>query len=144
MGKLANLTSHDIYFEDFEVGQTIRHACGKTMTSLENVNITTIHGHEHGAKSFSRRPNVKNPNGKILCYGGVNFSLVLGLASQDIVEHALAGIGLHNISLKTMVIHDDTLCTYPKVLEKRDCDQEGAGIKDKAAGSTKKNQENIS
>ena len=47
-------------------------------------------------------------------------------------------------SLKTMVIHDDTLCTYPKVLEKRDCDQEGAGIKDKAAGSTKKNQENIS
>ena len=144
MGKLANLTSHDIYFEDFEVGQTIRHACGKTMTSLENVNITNIHGHEHRAKSFSRRPNVKNPNGKILCYGGVNFSLVLGLASQDIVEHALAGIGLHNISLKTMVIHDDTLCTYPKVLEKRDCDQEGAGIKDKAAGSTKKNQENIS
>ena len=69
---------------------------------------------------------------------------MLGLASQDIVEHALAGIGLHNISLKTMVIHDDTLCTYPKVLEKRDCDQEGAGIKDKAAGSTKKNQENIS
>ena len=42
MGKLANLTSSDNYFEDFEVGQVIRHARGKTMTELENVNITNM------------------------------------------------------------------------------------------------------
>ena len=50
MGKLANLTSPDNYFEDFEVGQVIRHARGKTMTPLENVNITNITHHivRHG------------------------------------------------------------------------------------------------
>ena len=35
-----SLTGTNNYFEDFEVGQTIRHARGKTMTELENVNIT--------------------------------------------------------------------------------------------------------
>ena len=89
MGKLASLTSPDNYFEDFEVGQVIRHARGKTMTELENVNITnmvmnTAQGH------FNSDQMSKPPLGKILCYGGVNFSLVLGLASQDTVENALA------------------------------------------------------
>ena len=127
MGKLASLTSADNYFEDFEVGQVIRHARGKTMTQLENVNITnmvmnTAQGH------FNEDQMSKTPLGKILCYGGVNFSLVLGLASQDTVENALAEPGLDNITLKTMVFHGDTLYAYSKVLEKRDSDQDDAGI----------------
>ena len=127
MGKLASLTSADNYFEDFEVGQVIRHARGKTMTQLENVNITnmvmnTAQGH------FNEDQMSKTPLGKILCYGGVNFSLVLGLASQDTVENALAELGLDNITLKTMVFHGDTLYAYSKVLEKRDSDQDDAGI----------------
>lgn len=127
MGKLASLTSADNYFEDFEVGQVIRHARGKTMTQLENVNITnmvmnTAQGH------FNEDQMSKTPLGKILCYGGVNFSLVLGLASQDTVENGLAELGLDNITLKTMVFHGDTLYAYSKVLEKRDSDQDDAGI----------------
>lgn len=127
MGKLASLTSADNYFEDFEVGQVIRHARGKTMTQLENVNITnmvmnTAQGH------FNEDQMSKTPLGKILCYGGVNFSLVLGLAAQDTVENALAELGLDNITLKTMVFHGDTLYAYSKVLEKRDSDQDDAGI----------------
>lgn len=127
MGKLASLTSADNYFEDFKVGQVIRHARGKTMTQLENVNITnmvmnTAQGH------FNEDQMSKTPLGKILCYGGVNFSLVLGLASQDTVENALAELGLDNITLKTMVFHGDTLYAYSKVLEKRDSDQDDAGI----------------
>ena len=118
MGELASLTSPDNYYEDFEVGQVIRNARGKTMTELENVNITnmvmnTAQGH------FNADQMSKTPLGKILCYGGVNFSLVLGLASQDTVENALAELGLDNIQLKTMVFHGDTLYAYSKVLAKR-------------------------
>ena len=127
MGKLANLTSPDNYFEDFEVGQTIRHARGKTVTNLENVNITnmvmnTAQGHSNEDQMS------KTPVGKILCYGGVNFSIVLGLSSQDCIENALAELGLDNIQLKTMVHHGDTLYAYSRVLEKQDSDQEDAGI----------------
>ena len=127
MGELASLTSPDNYYEDFDVGQVIRHARGKTITELENVNITnmvmnTAQGH------FNADQMSRSPLGKILCYGGVNFSLVLGLASQDTVENALAELVLDNIQLKTMVFHGDTLYAYSKVLEKRESDREDAGI----------------
>jgi len=127
MTSLARLTSPDSYFEDFEVGQTIRHARGKTVTELENVNITnmvmnTAQGH------FNRDLMEKGPLGRILCYGGVNFSLVLGLASQDTVENALAELGLDNLSLKAMVFHGDTLYAYSRVIDKRESDREDAGV----------------
>lgn len=127
MGKLANLTSNDNYFEDFEVGQTIRHARGKTITELENVNITNMVMNTAQAH-FNVDQMQKTPVGKILCYGGVNFSLVLGLSSQDTVENALAELGLDKIELKNMVFHGDTLYAYSKVLEKRAADREDAGI----------------
>ena len=127
MSKLATLTSPDSYFEDFEVGQTIRHARGKTITNLENVNFTnmvmnTAQGH------FNEHMMSKTPLGSVISYGGVNFSIVLGLASQDTIENALAEIGLDQIRLAHPVVHGDTLFAYSRVLEKRDADREDAGI----------------
>ncbi len=127
MSKLATLTSNNSYFEDFEVGQTIRHARGKTITNLENVNFTnmvmnTAQGH------FNEHMMSKTPLGSVISYGGVNFSIVLGLASQDTIENALAEIGLDQIRLAFPVVHGDTLFAYSRVLEKRDSDREDAGI----------------
>ncbi len=137
MGKLADLTSSDTYFEDFDVGQTIRHARGKTVTNLENVNFTnmvmnTAQGHFNEdlmakAGGFAKDASQDRAS-KVISYGGVNFSLVLGLASQDTIENALAEIGLDNIRLKHPVFHGDTIYAYSRVLEKRDSDREDAGI----------------
>lgn len=127
MGRLADLTSPDNYFEDFEVGQTIRHARGKTVTELENVNITNMVMNTAQAH-FNADLMQKTPIGKIVCYGGVNFSIILGLASQDTVENAIAEVGLNNVSLKTMVFQGDTLYAFSRVLEKRASDREDAGI----------------
>jgi len=138
MGPLTRLTSGNNFFEDFEAGEVIRHARGKTVTNLENVNITnmvlnTAQGHfnedlaarmggfNKSAKSQARTSNV-------ISYGGVNFSIVLGLASQDTVENALAEIGLDKITLKYPVFHGDTIYAYSKVIEKRDSDRDDAGV----------------
>ncbi len=129
MGELSKLTGANNYFEDFEVGLVIKHARGKTMTPLENVLITnmvmnTAQGHfnEDAMKGSAFG------GGGIVVYGGVNFSLVLGLASQDCCENALAELGLDNIRLSRPVTHGDTLYAYSEVLEKRDADQPDAGI----------------
>ena len=123
MGKLASLTGTDNYFENFEVGAVYRHARGKTITNLENVLITNLvmntaqaHFNEHAT------------GGKIIAYGGVNFSMVLGLASQDCCENALAELGLDNIRLTAPVTHGDTLYAYSEVLSKTDADREDAGV----------------
>src|SRR5580658_5790374 len=127
MGELSRLTGANNYFEDFEVGTVIRHARGKTMTALENVLITnmvmnTAQGH------FNEHQMASTPFGGIICYGGVNFSLVLGLACQDCCENALAELGLDNIRLSKPVTHGDTLYACSEVLEKSDAEQDDAGV----------------
>jgi acyl dehydratase len=127
MSEIASLTGAGNYFEDFEVGMAIRHARGKTMTPLENVLITnmvmnTASGH------FNEHEMQGSRFGQILSFGGVNFSLVLGLSSQDCCENALAELGLDNIRLSRPVTHGDTLYAYSEVLETQDGDQEDAGV----------------
>ena len=121
------LTSGNNYFEDFEVGAVFKHSRGKTVTLLENVLITnmvmnTAQGHfnEHAMKAYDW--------GQVVSYGGVNFSLVLGLASQDCVENALEELGLDNIRLSKPVFHGDTLYAYTEILSKSDADRADAGI----------------
>lgn len=129
MGAVSKLTGASNYFEDFVVGDVIKHARGKTITLLENVLITnlvmnTAQGHFNEdmmrGSAFS--------GGGVVVYGGVNFSLVLGLASQDCCENAVAELGLDNVRLTKPVRHGDTLYAYSEILVKRDADQPDAGI----------------
>jgi itaconyl-CoA hydratase len=113
--KLSDLTGKTNYFEDFKVGDVIRHARGKTVEGLENVLITNLvmntaqgHFNEHAMKN--------SPYGGRLSYGGVNFSLCMGLAMQDTGENALAELGMDNIRLMNPVVHGDTLYAYSEVL----------------------------
>jgi itaconyl-CoA hydratase len=124
---ISSLTGTDNYFENFAVGDVFKHARGKTITPLENVLITnlvmnTAQGH------FNEHQMSQSAYGHILSYGGVNFSMVLGLASQDCCENALAELGLDNIKLTKPVTHGDTLYAYSEVLEKADADREDAGL----------------
>ena len=128
--KLAELTSTNNYFEDFEVGALIRHARGKTVTEMDNVLITnmvmnTAEGHfnEHvmkqaGGGIFAQR----------VVFGGINLSMVLGLAAQATAEQCLRELGLDKIRLTNPVFHGDTLYAYTEVLARRDADREDAGI----------------
>jgi acyl dehydratase len=125
---LSDLTGQSNYFEDFTVGQVIRHARGKTVEGLENVLITNLvmntaqgHFNEHAMKN--------SPYGGRLSYGGVNFSLCMGLAMQDTGENALAELGMDNIRLQNPVVHGDTLYAFSEVLAKEDAPgHEDAGV----------------
>jgi itaconyl-CoA hydratase len=84
--------------------------------------MNTAQGHfnEHAMKN--------SPYGGRLSYGGVNFSLCMGLAMQDTGENALAELGMDNIRLMNPVVHGDTLYAYSEVLAVEDGDQADAGI----------------
>jgi len=125
--KLSNLTGKTNYFEDFAVGEVIRHARGKTIEGLENVLITNLvmntaqaHFNEHSMKT--------SPYGGRLSYGGVNFSVAMGLAMQDTGENALAELSMDNIRLLNPVVHGDTIYAYSEVLEAKAADREDAGV----------------
>jgi itaconyl-CoA hydratase len=110
-----SLTSSDSYFEDFKPGMVIRHARGKTVEPLENVLITnlvmnTAEGHFN--EDVMAQSNFKHR----ITFGGVTASLIIGLASQDTAENALAELGLNKIRFSTPVLHGDTLYAFTEVL----------------------------
>lgn len=128
---ISSRTSPDNYFEDFEVGQTIAHARGKTVTEMDNVLLTnmvmnTAQGHfnEHFMQQSS---DIAGFDTRIV-YGGINFSMVIGLAAQDTGEQVLQELGMDKIRLKAPVHHGDTLYAFTEVLDKNDGDRADAGV----------------
>ena len=126
------LTGNNNYFEDFEPGQVMRHARGKTMCEQDNVGITlqvlnTAEGH------FNEDLMQKNAMGQAgwnsrIQFGGVTISMIVGLAMQDTGENAVAELALDKIRLRAPVFHGDTLYAYSEVLQKQESDREDAGI----------------
>ena len=125
--KLSDLTGKTNYFEDFIVGEVIRHARGKTVEGLENVLITNLVMNTAQAH-FNEDSMKDSPYGGRLSYGGVNFSLCMGLAMQDTGENSLAELGMDNIRLMNPVVHGDTLYAYSEVLEVAASDRDDAGV----------------
>jgi itaconyl-CoA hydratase len=126
------LTGNDNYFEDFEQGQVIKHARGKTMCEQDNVGITlqvlnTAEAH-FNEDSMARSGGLRQGWTRRVQYGGVTISMVIGLAMQDTGENALAELELDKIRLQAPVFHGDTLYAYTQVLGKEDGDRDDAGI----------------
>ena len=125
--KLSTLTGKDNYFEDFVAGEVIKHARGKTLEPLEQVLITNMVMNTASAH-FDEVRMKDTPFGKRLGFGGVTIALIVGLASQDTAENAIAELGMDKIRLKGPVFHGDTLYAYSEVLEVMPSDREDAGI----------------
>lgn len=123
-------TSADNYFENFKVGDIYRHARGKTVTEMDNVMMTnlvmnTAEGH------FNEHRMAQEPNGlfaRRVVFGGINLSMVIGLAAQDTGEQVIAEVGMDAVRLSHPVFHGDTLYAYSEVLAKRDSERPDAGI----------------
>lgn len=125
--QLSQLTGHDNYFEDFVVGDVMKHVRSKTLEPLEQVLITnmvmnTASGH------FDEEVMKSHPMGRRLSFGGVNIALFVGMASQDTAENAIAELGMDKIRLQGPVFHGDTLTAYTEVLEVSPAEREDAGI----------------
>jgi len=126
------LTGEHNYFQDFEPGQVMRHARGKTMCEQDNVGITlqvlnTAEGHFNEDLMQKSSMGQAGWNSRIQ-FGGVTISMIVGLAMQDTGENALAELTLDKIRLKAPVFHGDTLYAYSEVLETRESEREDAGI----------------
>lgn len=127
-----SLTGTHNYFEDFQVGQLLRHARGKTVCEQDNVGITlqvlnTAEAH------FNEDLMQRNAMGRSgwtsrLVFGGVTIAIVIGLTMQDTGENAVKELRLDRIRLKAPVFHGDTLYAFSEVLAVDDGDLDAAGI----------------
>ncbi len=77
---------------------------------------------------FNEHAMEETPYRRRIVFGMVTGSIVIGLATQDTAENALAELGLDAVRFVTPVFHGDTLYAYSEVLEATDADREDAGV----------------
>jgi acyl dehydratase len=116
------------FFEDFTPGERMRHARGTTVGEVENQLLTKLVLNTSQAH-FNEHAMAGSPLGEgRLVFGLVTGSIVIGLATQDTAEHALAEVGLDRVRFTAPVHHGDTLYAYTEVLATDDSDQADAGL----------------
>jgi acyl dehydratase len=125
---IASQTSQHGYFEDFEVGARMRHARSTTISEAESQMLTklvmnTADGH-FNAEKFPQGGPFPNQ----LVFGLLTGSMVIGLATQDTGEQALAEVKLDGLRFLSPVVPGDTLTAYSEVLETRAGDRDDAGL----------------
>jgi acyl dehydratase len=122
-----HITGDRSYFEDFEVGDRYRHARGTTVGEVEGQMLTKLvmntaqaHFNEHAMQGSAY--------GKRLVFGLITGSIVIGLATQDCAENAIAEVALDRLRFTAPVFHGDTLYAYTDVLAKDDGERSDAGV----------------
>ena len=112
--RVSELTGRHNYFEDFKVGEVLKHARGKTVEPLEQVWITNVtmntaeaHFNEHLTKGTNY--------GQRLGFGGVTISMCIGLA--DVQMAPTGSSTLSTRSTNSTETHTRTPAIRPMITE---------------------------
>jgi 2-methylfumaryl-CoA hydratase len=119
---LAHLSNADTYFEDFEVGTRIEHSRGRTMTS-EHIHLTAILDNTsqvHCNQFMIDLDPEQYVGGELLIFGGIPFTLCLGLSCPDVADNSL-GDAVYTTGRHTAPLFaGDTVFAATEVLARRD------------------------
>ena len=108
-----------LYYEDFIVGDEIKHSLSKTIFESDNnfFSLLTMNYHPlHTNLDYAH----KNQHGKILVVGTLVFSLAVGITVPDISGKAIANLGYEDIKHINPVFIGDTIYVKTKILDKRE------------------------
>lgn len=117
------LTRDDNWFEDFTVGETIVHPRGRTIAEAEHMLLTNLvmnTAQLHFNQAMCDELPEENFGGRRVVYGGVVLAFIVGLASEETSENALAELSFDEGRHKAPVFAGDTLFAESTVLEKRE------------------------
>ena len=116
------------WFEEFAPGERMRHARGTTVGEVENqlltklvLNTAQAHFNEHFMSTSALG------DGRLV-FGLITGSIVIGLATEDTAEHAVAEVALDRLRFTAPVHHGDTLYAFTEVLSRSDADRDDAGL----------------
>ena len=126
---ISVLTGDGNWFEDFEVGQRMRHFRSATIDEVEN-NFVSKQVMNTAQAHWNEAIMAGSPLGDgRLVFGLITGSMTVGLTSQDTAENALAEVGLDQVRFKKPVHHGDTLTAYTEVLAVDDSpERDDAGL----------------
>lgn len=113
----TNLTGEHTYFEDFNPGDIIVHANGRTITD-EHVNWTYGVCNTHPLHNDREYSNAQSGamSGEPIVYGGLVFAWLDGMASRDLTENCLWELGFTEGYHTQPAIRNDTVAAISRIL----------------------------
>ena len=120
--ELAHLSSPDSYFEDLEPGTLIEHSRARTVTdehiALTGIldNTSQVHCNQHMIDLDPKQ----YVGGKLIIFGGIPFTLCLGLSSPDVDNNSLGDVVYKTGRHTAPLFAGDTVYAATEVLGKRD------------------------
>lgn len=114
-----NVSCMGHFFEDFTVGEEIRHSLSKTIFESDNnlfCMMTMNHHPVHTNVDYASR----NQHGKILVVGTLVFSLAVGMTVPDISGKCIANLDYESVKHLAPTFVGDTIYVRTKVLDKRE------------------------
>ena len=108
-----------LYYEDYEVGSTIKHVLSKTIFESDNnfFCLMTMNPHPvHTNMDYAS----KNQHGRILVVGTLVFSLAVGITVSDISGKCIANLEYESIKHLNPVFIGDTIYVRSTILDKRE------------------------
>ena len=108
-----------LYYEDFVVGDEIRHSLSKTIFESDN-NFFSLLTMNHHPVHTNLDYAAKNQHGQILVVGTLVFSLAVGITVPDISGKAIANLEYESVKHLNPVFLNDTIYVRTKILDKRE------------------------
>ena len=105
-------------YEDFIVGEEIKHALSKTIFESDN-NLFSLLTMNHHPVHTNVDYASNNQHRQILVVGTLVFSLAVGITVPDISGKAIANLGYEEVKHLNPVFLNDTIYVRTKILNKR-------------------------
>jgi acyl dehydratase len=107
------------YFEEFEVGEVLKHWPGRTITEADNTWFSLLTMNQHPLHIDAHYAS-QAQHGQRLVVGTLVFSIVVGLTVADISGRAIANLEYEEIKHEGPVFHGDTIYAESRILDKRE------------------------
>ena len=105
------------YFEEFAVGEVIRHWPGRTITEADDTWFSLLTMNQHPLHIDAHYTEQYTQHGQRLVNGTLVFSLAVGLSVRDVSENAIANLEYEKILHHAPTFHDDTIYAESEILE---------------------------
>jgi itaconyl-CoA hydratase len=105
-------------YEDFVVGEVIRHPLGRTVTTTDNIWFTLLTANSNPIH-FDAHYAAQTEFGKPLVNSTFTLALVTGLSVADISQHAV-NLGWDEVRMPAPVFEGDTIYAQSTILSARE------------------------
>ena len=120
--------SYGRFYEEFTVGEVIKHWPGRTITEADNTWFALLTMNQHPLHSDAHYAETFTQHGQRVVLGPLVFSIGIGLTVADISGRAIANLEIEKITHDHPTFNGDTLYAQTRILDKRESRRGDRGI----------------